>query len=81
VTIESSKEQYKMSEVEYFHDIHNAIKEKDIICTDSISIVYLTDFKGYKITLVIMKLIDNNENYRRYYGRKKSGNNGLYCEI
>ena len=49
------KEKYRMPNVNYYDDIHNAVTGKDIICTDSIPHSYLDDFKDYKITLDIMK--------------------------
>lgn len=46
---------YEMENVKVYYNIEEAIKGKDIICTDSLPTAVLKDFKGYQVTIKIME--------------------------
>lgn len=52
---QSCPPQYAMDGVENIPDLAQAAKEKDVICTDSLSADKLPDFAGYQITPEIMR--------------------------
>ena len=45
---------YEMDGVKVYHDIDEAVRGKDIICTDSLPSAILTDFENYRITSRVM---------------------------
>ena len=45
-----------MKGIDVYYDIKEAVKGKDIICTDSLPAKLLNDFKEYRVTKEIMKL-------------------------
>lgn len=47
---------YEMEGVQVYHDIQEAIADKDIVCTDSLSSDALKDFKTYQVTKKIMDM-------------------------
>lgn len=51
---------YEMEGVQVFRDIKEAIKGKDIICTDSLPADILGDFEHYRITKEIMDMANEN---------------------
>ena len=51
---------YEMEGVQVFRDIKEAVKGKDIICTDSLSADILGDFEHYQITKEIMDMANEN---------------------
>lgn len=51
---------YEMDDVKVYHDIKTAVRNKDIICTDSLSAEELKDFKDCRITKEIMGLANKN---------------------
>ena len=51
---------YEMPDLKIYHDIETAVRGKDIICTDSLPVVALNDFKGYQITKEIMDMANKN---------------------
>lgn len=51
---------YEMEGVQVFRDIKEAVKGKDIICTDSLSANILGDFEHYQITKEIMDMANEN---------------------
>lgn len=51
---------YEMKDVKVYHDIKEAVKSKDIICTDSLPSEVLSDFKEYQITTEIMDMANPN---------------------
>lgn len=51
---------YEMEGVQTFMDIKEAVKGKDIICTDSLSADILGDFEHYQITKEIMGMANEN---------------------
>ena len=51
---------YEMDDVQVYHDIKEAIKGKDIICTDSLPASALNDFREYQITREVMDLANKN---------------------
>ena len=51
---------YEMEEVQAFRDIKEAVKGKDIICTDSLPADILGDFEHYQITKEIMDMANEN---------------------
>lgn len=53
-------EGYEMESVQVFRDIKEAIKGKDIICTDSLPTDILGDFGNYQITKKIMDMANEN---------------------
>lgn len=52
--------EYEMAGVQTFQDIKEAVKGKDIICTDSLPADILEDFKHYQITKKIMDMANEN---------------------
>lgn len=53
-------EGYEMEGVQVFRDIKEAVKGKDIICTDSLPANILGDFEHYQITKEIMDMANEN---------------------
>ncbi len=53
-------EGYEMEGVQVFRDIKEAVKGKDIICTDSLPTDILGDFEYYQITKEIMDMANEN---------------------
>lgn len=53
-------EGYEMEGVQVFRDIKEAVKGKDIICTDSLPADILGDFEYYQITKKIMDMANEN---------------------
>lgn len=53
-------EGYEMEGVQVFRDIKEAVKGKDIICTDSLPTDILGDFVNYQITKKIMDMANEN---------------------
>lgn len=51
---------YEMEGVQVFRDIKEAVKGKDVICTDSLSADAITDFEHYQITKEIMDMANEN---------------------
>ena len=51
---------YEMEGVYVFRDIKEAVKGKDVICTDSLPADILGDFENYQITKEIMDLANEN---------------------
>ena len=51
---------YEMEGVQAFRDIKEAVKGKDIICTDSLRADILGDFEHYQITKEIMDMANEN---------------------
>lgn len=51
---------YEMEGVQVFRDIKEAVKGKDIICTDSLPTDILGDFEHYRITKEIMDMANEN---------------------
>lgn len=51
---------YEMEGVQVFRDIKEAVKGKDIICTDSLPANILGDFEHYQITKEIMDMANEN---------------------
>lgn len=51
---------YEMEGVQVFRDIKEAVKGKDIICTDSLPTDILGDFEHYQITKEIMDMANEN---------------------
>lgn len=51
---------YEMDDVKVYHNIKTAIKGKDIICTDSLSVEELKDFKDCQVTKEVMDMADKN---------------------
>ncbi len=51
---------YEMEGVQVFRDIKEAVKGKDIICTDSLPVDMLGDFGHYQITKEIMDMANEN---------------------
>ena len=51
---------YEMEGVQVFRDIKEAVKGKDIICTDSLPADILGDFEHYQITKEIMDMANEN---------------------
>lgn len=51
---------YEMEGVQVFRDIKEAVKGKDIICTDSLPADILGDFEYYQITKKIMDMANEN---------------------
>lgn len=51
---------YEMEGVQAFRDIKEAVKGKDIICTDSLPADILGDFEHYQITKEIMDMANEN---------------------
>ncbi|MCI8669568.1 MAG: peptide transporter [Lachnospiraceae bacterium] len=51
---------YEMEGVQTFSDVKEAVKGKDIICTDSIPTDILGDFEHYQITKEIMDMANEN---------------------
>ena len=49
-----------MEGVQAFRDIKEAIKDKDVICTDSLPADVLGDFEYYQITKEIMDMANGN---------------------
>lgn len=47
---------YEMADVAVYHDIREAVRGKDIICTDSLPAEALQDFREYQVTREIMEL-------------------------
>lgn len=47
---------YEMGDVEVCYDITEAVKGKDIVCTDSLPESVLPDFKDYQLTKAIMEM-------------------------
>lgn len=47
---------YEMKGIDVYYDIKEAVKGKDIICTDSLPAKLLNDFKECRVTKEIMKL-------------------------
>lgn len=46
---------YEMDGIEVYYDIETAVREKDIICTDSLPASVLPDFKNYQVTKAVME--------------------------
>ncbi len=46
---------YEMDEITVYHDMETAVREKDIICTDSLPALVLPDFKEYQVTKAVME--------------------------
>ncbi len=53
-------EGYEIEGANVCYNIEQAVKGKDVICTDSIPIAAKEDFKGYQITLELMKEANMN---------------------
>lgn len=51
---------YEMEGVQTYRDIKEAVKGKDIICTDSLTADILVDFEHYRITKEIMDMANEN---------------------
>lgn len=51
---------YEMENVHVFRDIKEAVKGKDVICTDSLPTDIRRDFEHYQITKEIMDMADEN---------------------
>jgi len=51
---------YEMDDVKVYHDIKTAIQDKDIICTDSLSLKELNDFRDCQVTKEIMSMANKN---------------------
>lgn len=51
---------YEMEGVQVFRDIKEAVKGKDVICTDSLPADAITDFEHYQITKEIMDMANEN---------------------
>lgn len=51
---------YEMEDVQIFRDIKEAVRGKDIICTDSLPADILGDFEHYQITKDIMDMANEN---------------------
>lgn len=51
---------YEIPDIKAIQNIEEAIKAKDIICTDSLSVDKLLDFENYQITLDRMRLANEN---------------------
>lgn len=51
---------YEMDGVNVYHDIKEAIRGKDIICTDSLPAEVLGDFKECQVTVEIMSMANKN---------------------
>lgn len=51
---------YEMEGVQVFRDIKEAVKGKDVICTDSLPANILGDFEHYQITKEIMDMANEN---------------------
>ena len=51
---------YEMESVKVYYDIKEAVKGKDIICTDSLPSEALRDFKGCQVTSEIMDMANPN---------------------
>lgn len=51
---------YEMEGVQTYRDIKEAVKGKDIICTDSLTADILGDFEHYRITKEIMDMANEN---------------------
>jgi ornithine carbamoyltransferase len=52
--IQSCPAGYEIPEVEVIYDINEAVKNADIVCTDSLSVSDLNCFKDYQITKAVM---------------------------
>lgn len=50
----------EMEGISVFHDMKEAVRGKDIICTDSIPSELLKDFKDYQVTREVMELANKN---------------------
>lgn len=51
---------YEIQGVNHIRNLKDAVKEKDIICTDSLSSDKLKDFREYQVTLELMKSANEN---------------------
>lgn len=51
---------YEMDDITVYHDIKTAIRDKDIICTDSLPAEALNDFKDCQITKEVMDMANKN---------------------
>ncbi|MDE5777826.1 MAG: peptide transporter [Lachnospiraceae bacterium] len=51
---------YEMDDVKVYHDIKTAIKGKDIIFTDSLSVEELNDFRDCQVTKEVMDMANKN---------------------
>ena len=51
---------YEMDDVQVYHDLKDAVKGKDIICTDSLPAEALNDFREYQITEEVMDMANKN---------------------
>ena len=51
---------YEMDEVQVYYDIKEAIRGKDIICTDSLPANAFNDFRNYQITKEVMDMANKN---------------------
>lgn len=51
---------YEIKGVEICHDLNEAVIDKDIVCTDSLSKEKLKDFKSFQVTLDHMKRANEN---------------------
>ena len=58
--VQCCPEKYGIPEVECISDIQEAIKGKDIVCTDSLSQTMLADFEGYQVTNELMEKANDN---------------------
>lgn len=58
--VQCCPEKYGISGAECVSDIHEAIKGKDIVCTDSLSQTMLADFEGYQVTKELMEKANDN---------------------
>jgi len=46
---------YEIEGIKVYHDMETAVREKDIICTDSLPALVLPDFKDYQVTKAVME--------------------------
>lgn len=58
--VQCCPEKYGIPGVECISDIQEAIKGKDIVCTDSLSQTMLADFEGYQVTKELMGKANDN---------------------
>lgn len=50
---------YEMDGILVFHNIAEAVKGRDVICTDSLSVDVLDDFREYQVTKSIMEMAND----------------------
>lgn len=51
---------YEMADIKVYHDVKEAVKGKDIICTDSLPAEVLSDFSECRVTKEVMDMANKN---------------------